>query len=193
MHSHPANTATLDRFICPVQREVYAGSERLEQFTDRGNGGYERLLHVHEELQGNTRYYTKTNGNSFAELTYDAWGMPVSPNKLLDNDHGNYVYATYTGHIFDTTLDIYFCEARFYDANTRQWVAMDPIKAGWNWYQYCYSSPIIYMDPDGENPILISIISRKRNSSCTNYDNKWRNRCFSDIYRISIEKDFVNG
>ena len=77
-----------------VQREVYAGSERIEQFTDRSNGGYGRTLYVHEDVQGNTRYYTKTNGNSFAELTYDAWGMPVSLNKLLNNDHGNYVYAT---------------------------------------------------------------------------------------------------
>ena len=132
-----------------VQREVYAGSERIEQFTDRSNGGYERTLYVHEDVQGNTRYYTKTNGNSFAELTYDAWGMPVSPNKLLNNDHGNYVYATYTGHIFDTTLDIYFAEARFYDAQTRTWLAMDPIKDGGNWYQYCFSNPLKYWDPLG--------------------------------------------
>ena len=132
-----------------VQREVYAGSERIEQFTDRSNGGYERTLYVHEDVQGNTRYYTKTNGNSFAELTYDAWGMPVSPNKLLNNDHGNYVYATYTGHIFDTTLDIYFAEARFYDAQTRTWLAMDPIKDGGNWYQYVYSNPIKYFNPNG--------------------------------------------
>ena len=132
-----------------VQREVYAGSERIEQFTDRTNSGYERLLYVHEDLQGNTRYYTKDNGQSFAELTYDAWGMPESPNKLLNNDHGNYVYATYTGHIFDTTLDIYFAEARFYDAQTRQWLAMDPIKDGRNWYQYCYSNPLKYWDPNG--------------------------------------------
>ena len=132
-----------------VQREVYAGSERLEQFTDRSNSGYERILYVHEDLMGNTRYYTKENGNSFAELTYDAWGMPESPNKLLNNDHGNYVYATYTGHIFDTTLDIYFAEARFYDANTRTWLAMDPIKDGDNWYQYGISNPITYWDPNG--------------------------------------------
>ena len=132
-----------------VQREVYAGSERIEQFTDRSNSGYERTLYVHEDVQGNTQYYTKTNGNSFAELTNDAWGMPVSPNKLLNNDHGNYVYATYTGHIFDTTLDIYFAEARFYDAQTRTWLAMDPIKDGGNWYQYVYSNPIKYFDPNG--------------------------------------------
>ena len=135
-----------------VQREVYAGSERIEQFTDRSRGGYERLLYVHEDLQGNTRYYTKATGQSFAELTYDAWGMPESPNRLLNNDHGNYVYATYTGHIFDTTLDIYFCEARFYDASTRTWMAMDPVKDGGNWYQYCYGNPLKYWDPTGLLP-----------------------------------------
>ena len=114
-----------------------------------------------DDLIGNTRYYTKANGQSYAELTYDAWGMPESPNKLLNNDHGNYVYATYTGHIFDTTLDIYFAEARFYDANTRTWLAMDPIKSGGNWYQYCYSSPVVYYDPDGESALAILALLAK--------------------------------
>ena len=129
------------------QKHVYAGSERIEQFTDKGN--WERTLYVHEDVMGNTRYYTKANGQSFAELTYDAWGMPESPNKLLNNDHGNYVFATFTGHIYDTTLDIYFAEARFYDANNRTWLAMDPVKDGGNWYQYCYSNPTTYYDPTG--------------------------------------------
>ena len=129
------------------QKHVYAGSERIEQFTDKGN--WERTLYVHEDVMGNTRYYTKANGQSFAELTYDAWGMPESPNKLLNNDHGNYVFATFTGHIYDTTLDIYFAEARFYDANNRTWLAMDPVKDGGNWYQYCCSNPTTYYDPTG--------------------------------------------
>ena len=129
------------------QKHVYAGSERTLQFTDKGN--WERTLYVHEDVMGNTRYYTKANGQSFAELTYDAWGMPESPNKLLNNDHGNYVFATFTGHIYDTTLDIYFAEARFYDANNRTWLAMDPVKDGGNWYQYCYSNPTTFYDPTG--------------------------------------------
>ena len=129
------------------QKQVYAGSERIEQFTDKGS--WERLLYVHEDIMGNTRYYTKANGQSYAELTYDAWGTPVSPNKLLNNDHGNFVYATFTGHIYDTTLDIYFAEARFYDAANRTWMSVDPIKDGLNWYQYTYSNPVIYMDADG--------------------------------------------
>ena len=132
------------------QRHVYAGSERLEQITEKGTGGWERTLYVHEDVMGNTRYYTKATGQNFAELQYDAWGQPVSPNKLVNNDHGNYVFATFTGHIYDTTLDVYFAEARFYDAITRTWMAMDPIKSGLNWYQYVGGNPVTYYDPKGE-------------------------------------------
>ena len=140
------------------QRHVYAGSERLEQITEKGNGSWERTLYVHEDVMGNTRYYTKATGQTFAELQYDAWGQPVSPNKLLNNDHGNYVFATFTGHIYDPVLDIYFAEARFYDSTNRTWMAMDPIKDGLNWYQYAYSNSITYWDPDGENPIIGAIV-----------------------------------
>ena len=131
------------------QRHVYAGSERLEQITEKGKGGWERTLYVHEDVMGNTRYYTKATGQNFAELQYDAWGQPDSPNKLVNNDHGNYVFATFTGHIYDPVLDIYFAEARFYDAINRTWMAMDPAKDGLNWYQYCFSNPTTYWDLTG--------------------------------------------
>ena len=139
------------------QRHVYAGSERLEQITEKGNGGWERTLYVHEDVMGNTRYYTKATGQSFAELEYDAWGLPVSPNKLVNNDHGNYVFATFTGHIYDTTLDIYFAEARFYDAANRQWLAMDPVKDGLNWYRYTDDNPTTYWDPYGNFPVHLVV------------------------------------
>mgnify|MGYP001092704987 CR=1 FL=1 len=51
--------------------------------------------------------------------------------------------------LYDTTFDIYFTEARFYDANNRTWLAIDPIKDGGNWYQYCGSNPATYWDPTG--------------------------------------------
>ena len=132
-----------------VQKHVYAGSERLEQITERGSGNWERTLYVHEDVMGNTYYFTKSTGGTFADLEYDAWGMPQSTNKLVNNDHGNFVFATYTGHIYDTTLDIYFAEARFYDATNRSWLAIDPIKDGNNWYQNCGSNPTTRWDPTG--------------------------------------------
>ena len=104
---------------------------------------------------GNTRYYTKDNGQSFAELEYDVWGAVTSPEKLNNNDNGNFAAAVFTGHPYDTVLDIYFAEARFYDAKHRQWMASDPIKSGLNWYEYCYSNPATLLDPNGLTSVRI--------------------------------------
>lgn len=98
---------------------------------------------------GNTRYYTKDNGQSFAELEYDVWGAITSPSKLVNNDNGNFAAAVFTGHPYDTVLDIYFAEARFYDAKYRQWMASDPIKESLNWYWYANGNPATYWDPTG--------------------------------------------
>ena len=104
------------------QKHIYtAWGERMEQLTERGS--WDRLLYVHEDIMGNTRYYTK--------------------------DNGNFAAAVFTGHPYDTVLDIYFAEARFYDANHRQWMASDPIKSGLNWYLYVEANPGTYFDPTG--------------------------------------------
>ncbi len=128
------------------QKHIYtAWGERMEQFTERGS--WDRLLYVHEDIMGNTRYYTKDNGQSFAELEYDVWGAVTSPSKLTNNDNGNFAAAVFTGHPYDTVLDIYFAEARFYDAKYRQWMSSDPIKSGLNWYLYVEANPATFFDP----------------------------------------------
>ena len=85
---------------------------------------------------GNTRYHDKDNGQSYAELEYDVWGNPTSPGMLLNNDNGVFIIARFTGHQYDFVLDVYFAQARFYDAKNRQWLSSDPMKDGLNWYQY---------------------------------------------------------
>ena len=85
------------------QKHIYtAWGERMEQFTERGS--WDRLLYVHEDIMGNTRYYTKDNGQSFAELEYDVWGAVTSPGKLTNNDNGNFAAAVFTGHPYDTVV-----------------------------------------------------------------------------------------
>lgn len=51
--------------------------------------------------------------------------------------------------------------ARNYDPAIGRWVNVDPLaeKAIWTSpYTYCLNNPVIYIDPDGENPILGAII-----------------------------------
>ena len=66
------------------------------------------------------------------------------------------MFAQYTHHIYDTVLDIYFAEARFYDAKYRQWMSSDPMKDGLNWYQYVGANPVTYQDPWGLLTVLIN-------------------------------------
>ena len=127
------------------QRHVYAGSERIEQITEKGNGGWERTLYVHEDVMGNTRYYTKSNGQNFAELQYDAWGQPVSPNKLVNNDHGNYVFAHLHGPYLRYDPRHLLCQGPLLrrhqpylagDGPDQGWAELVPVR-GWQSDQIC--------------------------------------------------------
>ena len=144
------------------QQQVYLKSglrgvlhgEQLMQLTDTsasnsGNGGQERRLNIHEDPLGTTKKFTKGDGTEFAALKYDTWGLPAQPNKLVNNDHGNYIAANFTGHSYDTVLDFYFAEARFYDPMGRIWVARDPAKDGLNWYRYVGNNPASKWDQTG--------------------------------------------
>ena len=55
----------------------------------------------------------------------------------------------FTSYTYDKVLDLYFAQARFYDANIRRFIAIDPIKDGVNWYAYCGNNPIVFVDPTG--------------------------------------------
>ena len=87
---------------------------------------------------------------------YDVWGNPTSPGMLLNNDNGVFIIARFTGHQYDTVIDVYFAEARFLDAKNRQWLSSDPMKDGLNWYQYVGSNPATFVDPWGLERIVIS-------------------------------------
>jgi len=60
----------------------------------------------------------------------------------------------FTGHFFDPVLGIYYARARMYDAANRRFMAIDPIKDGWNWFAYVNNNPIKYIDPTGLFPVI---------------------------------------
>ncbi|MFW6355652.1 MAG: RHS repeat-associated core domain-containing protein [Spirochaetota bacterium] len=44
---------------------------------------------------------------------------------------------------------LHYSNARWYDARTGRFTTEDPIRDGWNWYQYASANPLLYVDPDG--------------------------------------------
>jgi len=74
----------------------------------------------------------------------------MQPNKLVNNDHGNYITANFTGHPFDTVISFYYVEARFYAPGDRAFVSRDTAGMdGVNWYSYCANNPASLTDPTG--------------------------------------------
>ena len=58
---------------------------------------------------------------------------------------------TFTGKERDAT-GLYYFGARYYDPEVARWTTVDPLRVGNNWYEYCYSNPLRFIDQTGKWP-----------------------------------------
>ncbi len=96
-----------------------------------------------------TKVVTDENGEVVVNYTYRAFGEQL---KKLDksneetDDLGKYSYG---GKELDEDINLYYFNARFYDATTGRFINVDPIQDGTNWYVYCSNNPLNMVDPTG--------------------------------------------
>ena len=82
---------------------------------------------------------------------YRPFGETVEPPK---NDIG------FTGHKFDTDLNLSYMQARYYDPVIGRFYSNDPVgftgsPNSFNRYAYANNNPYKYIDPDGNSPISV--------------------------------------
>ncbi|MDR1500928.1 MAG: RHS repeat-associated core domain-containing protein [Prevotella sp.] len=137
-----------------TQSLIYANGQLIEEVTQNrtNEGGLPRLLAVHEDIMGSIRSLTTEHGDVFAEIQYDVWGKPIHSG---DHDINGALLDRYTNHTYDSILDAYHAQYRFYDAKNRAFMSIDPIKDGLNWYNYCAANPTTCFDPLGR-AVMIS-------------------------------------
>ena len=91
------------------------------------------------------------------DYDYDAFGVQVdSDGGMRYTDVGDALFEDtdtnpwrYCGEYFDTETNTIYLRARYYDPVTGRFSSEDPIRDGLNWYTYCESNPIIFIDPSG--------------------------------------------
>ena len=109
-------------------------------------------------LQGDIVAVYNTTGTKLISYTYDAWG------NFTTTYYNNGASTTaiknpfrYRGYYYDSDLQLYYLQTRYYDSVTGRFISADDISYlgangdlnSFNLYAYCSNNPIMYTDPSG--------------------------------------------
>jgi RHS repeat-associated protein len=142
------------------------GAGDITQYVSSGNNGEIKLttkkpskggfangivkLYSHHDRLGSTDYLTdNVAGKAASFVSYDDWGIPTKKTAFKLDSRELDLVTEYTGHPYDRVLNLYFAEARMYDAADRRFMAEDLIKEDPAQYTYVSNNPIRYFDPLG--------------------------------------------
>ncbi|MDZ4860202.1 MAG: RHS repeat-associated core domain-containing protein [Candidatus Hydrogenedentes bacterium] len=92
---------------------------------------------------GSTRRLRDSSKASLGQYDYDPYGVAyIATGATITN--------TFTGHIWDSTANLYWAPYRFYSPAEARWLSRDLlISDGPNFYVYAQDSPIVNSDPFG--------------------------------------------
>ena len=114
-----------------------------------------------KDIFGNIVAVYNESGVKLISYNYNAWGKFTASyfNGGASTTATNNPY-TYRGYYYDSDLELYYLQSRYYDPNTCRFINADGYVStgqgilGYNMFAYCNNNPVMYMDPSGEFPWL---------------------------------------
>jgi RHS repeat-associated protein len=125
----------------------------------KGWGNIDPLKDVtfyHQDALGSVVMLTGHNGQVVERYEYDVYG--IAYNGKFDHGlagMGGNSYG-FTGKRYEPEMGIYSFAFRDYNPQNMRWMTEDPIKDGINWYEYCGSDPVNWVDPLGLDAIVLN-------------------------------------
>lgn len=122
-----------------------------------------------KNLQGDVIAVYNDSGVKVLVYTYDAWGNIYST--IWTNSTGNNIYAQYNpfryrGYYYDSELEMYYLQSRYYDPAIGRFINADKYLAGidgdfrgYNLFAYCLNNPVNMSDPTGNWSIWSQIFT----------------------------------
>ncbi len=146
---------------------IYAGLKTLYEETMTGTACYiygpagrlakrttinseSNIFYYHADHLGSTRLVTDSNKSIVTAVTYHPFGESYSVESSED--------YLFTGKEKDST-GLYYYGARHYDPDLGRFLTRDPYSGNLvkpqslNQYTYCYNNPLLFVDPDGRDPL----------------------------------------
>ena len=114
-----------------------------------------------KNLQGDIVSVYNSAGNEVVHYTYkDAWGNhSTGYTNISSNEGAQYNPFRYRGYYYDTDLEMYYLQSRYYDAKICRFISPDTTDiltatpmalTDKNLFAYCDNNPVMRVDGDGE-------------------------------------------
>ncbi|WP_445405011.1 RHS repeat domain-containing protein [Acinetobacter vivianii] len=116
-----------------------------------GSGAATKIYYIISDVQNTPRRLVDSTNHAVVW----AWDSTAFG---LGNPTGSITFnLRFPGQYYDAGTNQFYNHNRFYNPELGRYMEPDPIGliGGSNPYSYCYQNPIMYVDPNGENPIII--------------------------------------
>ena len=192
-------------------RYVYSDKARLSVVVQGIEHGSASLLddkgelhaYYHTDYLGTTDYLTSAvNSKIISWTSYSEWGEITHNAVLKCGQRELDLVKEYATHDFDAVLNMYYAKARFYDADNRRFVAVDPILDAsqydltaytrtpviYDQYIYVKNGPLIYIDEDGEIFALVTgLVGAAAGAAVGAY------KSYKDTGKVSLKSTLVGA
>jgi RHS repeat-associated protein len=122
------------------------------------SGGNSRFYHY--DALGSTCQLTDASEQVSDSYIYRAYGTLADSAGSSENP---FRFVGQLGYYYDGNLTRYYVRARHFCPSAARWTSLDPVGhlSGPNLYEYCHSSPTLFVDPTGLQQMLASGYKKK--------------------------------
>jgi RHS repeat-associated protein len=106
-------------------------------------------FYYHLDHLNSTKCVTREDGTLDVMYEYRAFGEQLKRLAADGSDPGDTAKYSYSGKELDEGTELYYFNARYYDATIGRFINVDPVQDGTNWYVYCANNPLSFVDPTG--------------------------------------------
>ncbi len=155
---NPYYTVTIDSKGNSIQTKYIPGEGIVAAVTDPLQGTFQSgasgiptlgMLYFYKDHLNSTSITTNQEGQLSTALFYEPHGALYG---MIGPDNFS---TKFQDKAFDEEADLYYFDARFYDANTGSFLTADPVLSGmvdrYNRYAFVGNSPLNYIDPSGHH------------------------------------------
>ncbi len=135
-----------------INRYVLSGDLLAGRVTktvpDTGDPTIEKSWY-HLDHLNSTKCVTNVSATVEVKYVYRAFGEQLKRLDATGADTTDKAKYSYGGKELDDETNLYYFNARYYDATIGRFINVDPIQDGSNWYVYCRNNPLSMKDPTG--------------------------------------------